>query len=315
MIQRQPSLVQRLRSVCLKGQTDQVRRRARCLPDTWKRGQKNQTSHPHVSRRVPSVEAHIRVRHHSASRHTGAQWCQQSHSFSFSRPPGLAHSPSPVAVLPSNLDRSSHAAMERQPASGCLAICTSVHRSERRVTRWTFLAAPQTTPWPLHSHAPLTSPTPPRPSPSSAQPAPTLLMLRAVPPRRGCHQPAPRLSAPRHSPCAAPPARPASPRPPRLQKVLHCAVFSNWTGSQGDGSQGDGAADSDSTFTATSCAETLCDGLRAEREEFQRRRLSLPDGTFSSKRARRSRAVMTSKRGVSRRKPRAHGTMVSVVSR
>ena len=105
---------------------------------------------------------------------------------------------------PSNLDRSSHAAMERQPASGCLAICTSVHRSERRVTRWTFLAAPQTTSWPLHSHVPLTSPTPHCPSPPSAHPAPTLLMLRAIPPRRGCHQPAPRLLTPRRSPCAAP---------------------------------------------------------------------------------------------------------------
>lgn len=95
---------------------------------------------------------------------------------------------------------------------------------------------------------------------------------------------------------------------PRWSLRLHCAAFSNWTGSQGDG-----VADSDSTLTATSRAETICDGL--EGEEFQRRRLSLPDGTFSSKRARRSRAVMTSKRGVSRRKPKAHGTMVSVVSR
>ena len=64
-------------------------------------------------------------------------------------------------------------------------------------------------------------------------------------------------------------------------------------------------------FTATSCAETLCDGLRAEREEVQRRN----DCAFSRKRARRSRSLMTSNRGVSRRKPRAHGTMVSVVSR
>ena len=58
--------------------------------------------------------------------------------------------------------------------------------------------------WPLHSHVPLTSPTPHCPSPPSAHPAPTLLMLRAIPPRRGCHQPAPRLLTPRRSPCAAP---------------------------------------------------------------------------------------------------------------
>ena len=48
----------------------------------WKRGHKSQTSHPHVSRRVPSVEALIRVRHHSTygncSKTTKNQYCSVS---------------------------------------------------------------------------------------------------------------------------------------------------------------------------------------------------------------------------------------------
>ena len=115
--------------------------------------------------------------------------------------------PSPSSVQPGSLF--SRALLMRWSSSqrvlGYLYERAPIRASSRSlVARWTFLAAPQTTSWPLHSHVPLTSPTPHCPSPPSAHPAPTLLMLRAIPPRRGCHQPAPRLLTPRRSPCAAP---------------------------------------------------------------------------------------------------------------
>ena len=53
---------------CRKGEVDQVRRRARCRLDTWKRVTRATRGPYQVSRRVPSVVAHLKVRHLSTER-------------------------------------------------------------------------------------------------------------------------------------------------------------------------------------------------------------------------------------------------------